>query len=174
MSDPFIAEIRAFGFNFAPYGWMLCDGQILPISQYTALFSLLGTTYGGNGTTNFGLPDLMGRIPMHWGNGAGLSPYFIGEPAGTTTETITAQQMPMHNHALQVADVGTRTGTPSGSTWLGDSNPATAYVGTGTPNTALSQNAIGLTGGSQPHDNMQPYQVLNFCISLSGVYPARS
>lgn len=177
MTDQFLGEIRAFGFNFAPYQWALCDGQILPISQYAALFSLLGTSYGGNGTTNFGLPNMMGRVPMQWGNGAGLSSYVVGESAGSATETININQMPSHNHVIQVATPasGTSESTPgpSPTTWLGLSNPADAYTTGGSPNIQLSQKAISPTGNTQPHQNMQPYLTVNFCIALSGVFPTR-
>ena len=173
MSDPFVAEIRAFGFNFAPINWMLCNGQTLPVSQYAALYSLIGTYYGGNGTTNFQLPNLQGRVPMHWGTGA-PSTWYLGEQDGTAAVQVLTTQMPMHQHSVQVAENGAGTGTPSSSVWLADSNPATAYTKTGTLNTTLAANAIGMTGGSQPHDNMQPFLTVNFCIAIAGVYPTRS
>ena len=173
MSDPFVAEIRAFGFNFAPINWMLCNGQTLPISQYAVVFSLIGTYYGGNGTTNFQLPNLQGRTPMHWGTGF-PSTWYLGEPDGTASVALLTTQMPMHQHAVQVAEGGAVTGTPGSSVWLGESNPATTYTNTGSPNSTLAANAIGMTGGSQPHDNMQPFLTVNFCIAMAGVYPSRS
>jgi microcystin-dependent protein len=173
MSDQYLGEIRAFGFNFAPVGWAQCNGQLLAISQFTALFSLLGTNYGGNGTSTFGLPNLQGNVPMHWGQGTGLSQYFIGQTAGSATETLITSQMPMHNHALQAA-TGTKTNAPSPTTWLGEADPAKIYIATGTPNVQLAQNAIGPAGSGQSHENRQPYETLNFCIAMSGVFPPRS
>jgi len=178
MSEPFVCEIRAFGFNFAPRGWALCDGQILPIAQFSAVFSLLGTTYGGNGTSTFGLPNLMGRAAMHWGNGPGLSSYSWGEVSGTETVTLLQSEMPQHNHMIQVAQAASQSGeatdTPGPTAWLGPS--AHNYVNTpGTPlNTQLSPKAISVAGGSQPHNNMQPYLTVNFCIAMEGVYPSRN
>jgi len=178
MSEPFIAEIRAFGFNFSPYGWAYCNGQLMPISQYTALFSLIGTTFGGDGVSTFGLPNLKGRAPMHWGNGAGLSSYVWGQPSGTDSVTLTQSQMPQHNHAIQVAEgaggAGENTGTPDPTTWLG--NSAHTYLDTpgAIPNTQMSPKAISATGGNQPHNNMQPYLTVNFCIALDGIYPSRN
>ena len=177
MSEPFIAEIRAFGFYFSPYGWAYCNGQLMPISQYTALFSLVGTTFGGDGVSTFALPNLQGRAPMHWGNGTGLSSYAWGQPSGTEIVTLTQSQMPQHNHAIQVAEApsgsGEATPTPTGSTWLGDSSHTYAPGGTA-PDTQLSPKAISTTGGSQPHNNMQPYLTVNFCIALDGIYPSRN
>jgi microcystin-dependent protein len=172
MSDQYLGEIRAFGFNFAPVGWAQCNGQLLPIQQYTALFSLLGTNFGGNGTSNFGLPNLQGNVPMHWGQGTGLSQYFIGQTAGSATETLISNQMPMHNHLIQVAQ-GTQTNAPSPTTWLGPAQPAKIYVASGTPNVQLAQSAIGPGGGGQAHENRQPYETLNFCIAMQGVFPPR-
>lgn len=178
MTDQYLGEIRAFGFNFAPMNWAQCNGQIAPISQYTALFSLLGTNFGGNGTNNFGLPDLQGRVPMHWGNGPGLSPYVLGETTGSPAVTLTLPQISVHTHNIQVAEAPRgstdATPTPSPSAWLGLSAPAKAYVATGNPNVQLNVNAIGVAGSSQPHENRQPYLTLNFCIALSGIYPPRS
>jgi microcystin-dependent protein len=175
MSQPFVAEIRAFGFNFSPRGWAYCNGQLLPISQFSAVFALIGTTFGGNGTSTFGLPNLMGRAAMHWGNGAGLGSYVWGEVSGTETVALRQSEMPQHNHAIQAAEGGGGggTGTPDSTTWLGPSRETYA-PGTTTPNTQLSPKAISGTGGNQPHNNMQPYQVVNFCISLSGVFPSRN
>ena len=173
MTDQYVGEIRTFGFNFAPVGWMQCNGQLLPISQYSALFSLLGTAFGGNGTSNFGLPNLQGNVPMHWGQGTGLSQYFIGQTAGQANVTLTTQTMASHNHALQAAD-GTSVNSPSTGAWLGKADPATMYTNTGTPNVTLAASAIGLNGGNQAHPNQQPFLVVNFCIALQGVFPPRS
>jgi len=172
MSDQYVAEIRAFGFNFPPVDWMLCNGQTLPISQYAALFSILGTTFGGNGTTTFQLPNLQGDVPMQWGTGA-QSTYFLGQQTGTPNVALLITQMPNHMHTVQVAEGGAVTGTPGNTVWLGESSPATAYAATGTPSITLAANAIGMTGGSQPHQNMQPYLTVNFCIAISGIFPTR-
>lgn len=175
MSDQYVGEIRTFGFNFAPVQWATCDGQLLAISSNTALFSLLGTFFGGNGTSNFGLPDMRGNVPLHWGQGTGLSPYVIGQQAGQESVTITSATMAIHNHMLQVA-AGTKTNAPTTSTWLGDAEPAKIYIGSGTPNVQLAQSAIGLgpANGGQGHENRQPFLVINFCIALTGIYPPRS
>lgn len=177
MTDQYLGEIRAFGFNFAPVGWAQCNGQLMSISQNTALFSLLGTNFGGNGVNTFGLPNLQGNAPMHWGNGAGLSPYSIGETAGSPTVTLSVAQIPAHTHNIQVAEAGREgglaTATPAPTAWLGLSTPAKAYVSSGTPNAQLASNAIGYAGNSQPHANMQPYETLSFCIALTGAFPPR-
>jgi microcystin-dependent protein len=175
MSDQYVGEIRAFGFNFAPYGWAWCNGQLLSIQQYTALFSLLGTYFGGNGTSNFQLPNLQGTVPMHWGNGSGLSPYVLGETVGSTTMTLSQGQMWAHSHAIQVAEAQSAiqsTAIPSSSAWLGLSDPAKSYVA-GNQNATMSANSIGFAGASQPHINQQPYLTLNYCIALTGAYPPR-
>lgn len=170
--DPFVAEIRIFPFNFAPKGWAFCNGQLLPISQNTALFSLLGTTYGGDGRSNFALPDLQGRASMHPGQGPGLSLHDLGEADGVETVTLLQSEMPAHSHAL------------SASVRPADSlNPATLAPGTGNniyvaaagaTRTPMSNQALAPVGGGLPHNNMQPYLTLNFCIALQGVFPPRS
>lgn len=174
MSDQYLGEIRSFGFNFAPIGWLQCNGQILSISQYSALFSLLGTFYGGNGTSNFALPNLQGNVPMMWGAGPGLSTYFIGETTGSTTVTLISNQLPLHNHFLQVEEGGSGvTNAPSTATWLGETAPGVSYITTGPPNVTLAQTAIGPNTGGQPHENMQPYLTINFCIATTGTFPPR-
>jgi microcystin-dependent protein len=175
MTDQYIGEIRSFGFNFAPINWATCDGQILSISQNAALFSLLGTSFGGNGTSNFGLPDLRGNVPMHWGNGVGLSPYVIGENAGFETVTITTQTMASHNHSVNVQEGGTQASVPNPSAWLGLAQPGQIYITSGSVGSQLAASAIGFgpPGGGQPHINQQPYLVINFCIALSGIFPSR-
>jgi microcystin-dependent protein len=178
MSDQYLGEIRAFGFNFAPYGWFLCNGQILPISGYTALFSLIGTYYGGNGTTNFALPNLQGSVPMHWGTSTSGSVYDLGEITGSTNVTLNSNQLPQHTHNIQVAHPagGTQqaTGTPTAATWLGESTAASAYATSGPTNTNLSQKAIGPnSSGNLPHENMQPFLTINFCIAYQGAFPPR-
>jgi len=169
MSDPFIGEIRNFGFNFAPRGWALCNGQLLPIQQNQALFSLLGTMYGGDGRVTFGLPDLRGRVSMGFGQGPGLSLRTQGEQSGAEAVTLAAGQMPSHSHSVAAASSATSK-NPS------DALPAFTSAGTSfgtTADLAMSPAMIGQSGGSQPHDNMQPYVVTNWCISLQGIFPQR-
>ncbi|MDH2386758.1 tail fiber protein [Bradyrhizobium sp. CER78] len=177
MADPFVAEIRIFPFNFAPKGWAFCAGQILPLSQNTALFSLLGTTYGGDGKSNFALPNMQGNAAVAPGQGPGLSLYDLGETTGTPNVTLLQSEIPSHNHLVNVgtqdvADIQ----VPSPSRILGKSANAFAYVPASPAPTLVQMNVamIGMTGGSLPHNNMQPYLTLNFCIALQGVYPPRS
>jgi microcystin-dependent protein len=180
MSDQFLAEIRLFACNFAPVGWATCSGQILPISQNTALFSLLGTNYGGNGTSTFGLPNLQGALPVAQGQGAGLSLYDLGETGGTPNVTVLTTEMPAHTHPLN-ADKGTATSnSPTGAIYMkghfssgGTSGPVQAYKAQA-PTTPMAANAIGLAGGGQPHNNLMPYLTLNYCIALQGIFPPRS
>ncbi len=173
MADPFVAEIRIFPFNFAPKGWAFCDGQILPLSQNTALFSLLGTTYGGDGKSNFALPNLQGNAPMHPGQGPGLSLHDLGETGGSETVTLLESEIPAHSHALRadVLDLGD-TNVVSQNASFALSSGGTLYQGTS--NTTLSGQSLTPAGGNQPHNNMQPYLTLSFCIALQGVYPPRS
>ncbi len=172
--DPFVAEIRIFPFNFAPKGWAWCDGQILPLSQNTALFSLLGTTYGGDGKSNFALPDLQGRAPMHPGQGPGLSLHDLGETGGSETVSLLESEIPAHSHALMsLGAPGNRT-NPIGNVLA---RPATglAYVPpAGAPIVSMAPEALAPAGGDQPHNNMQPYLTFYFCIALQGVYPPRT
>ena len=172
MADPFVAEIRIFPFNFAPRGWAWCDGQLLPLSQNTALFSLLGTTYGGNGKSNFALPDLQGRAPMHPGQGPGLSLHDLGETGGSDTVTLLESEMPAHSHALRMFqnDPADRF-TPSGNT-LCRSNNGQAWAPPN-PLSPMSASALAPAGGDQPHNNLQPYLTFYFCIALQGVFPPR-
>jgi microcystin-dependent protein len=174
MADPFVAEIRIFPFGFAPKGWASCDGQLLPLTQNTALFSLLGTTYGGNGKTNFGLPDLQGRAPMHPGQGSGLSLHDLGETGGTETVTLIQSEMPSHSHVLQAANL-----QDSGNLQVGGPNRlfaassnGFAYNVTQSP-VSMAPETIQPAGGDQPHNNMQPYLTFNYCIALQGVFPPR-
>lgn len=173
MSDPFLAEIRIFGFNFAPKGWALCNGALLSISQNTALFSLLGTMYGGNGSSNFGLPDLQGRVPMNYGNGVGLTPHIEGEVGGSNTVTLTAKQMPIHNHSVLTANDDADLQIPIAQAALAKSVNANFYSSALSTPGAMDQSTIGFVGGNGPHNNMQPFLVLNFCIALQGIFPAR-
>ncbi|WP_165185477.1 phage tail protein [Caulobacter soli] len=184
MSDQFLAEIRIFSFPFAPAGWAQCNGQIMPIQQNTALFSLLGTTYGGNGTSNFGLPNLMGNIPLHVGRnqpGPGLQIYDLGQTGGSTTVTILQTEMAMHSHSPMAT---TADGTvPTAA----NNQPARAYTGNiqdyteglfyspiTSPQLQMPPQTLGLTGGSQPHNNIMPSLFVNYCIALQGAFPARN
>jgi len=172
MSDPFVAEIRIYPFNFAPRGWAFCDGQLLPISQNTALFSLLGTTYGGNGKSTFGLPNFMGSAPMQQGQGPGLSLRDLGEVGGSDFVTLLRTEMPLHTHALQGSSSPADSPSPAGAA---DSRVtgATPYQPPGGPQVTMAGQAVGIAGGSLPHNNLQPYLTLNFCIALQGIFPAR-
>ncbi|MBC8001051.1 MAG: phage tail protein [Opitutaceae bacterium] len=173
MADPFVAEIRIFPFNFAPKGWAFCDGQILPISQNTALFSLLGTTYGGNGQSTFALPNLQGSAPMHPGQGPGLSLHDLGEKSGSETVTLLVSEIPAHSHTMMASLQPGEDPTPGPTEALGRSVGASLYQTTTTPVVPMSANAVGPAGGAQPHNNMMPYLTLNFCIALQGVFPPR-
>ena len=171
MADPFVAEIRIFPFNFAPSGWAWCDGQLLPLSQNTALFSLLGTMYGGNGKTNFALPDIQGRAVMHPGQGPGLSLHDLGETGGSETVTLLESEIPAHAHATNASQGDGIERTAAGQL------PATGiaisqYQAPG-PLTSLSPSAVAPAGGDQPHNNLQPYLTFNFNIALQGVFPPR-
>ncbi|HVF61350.1 MAG TPA: tail fiber protein [Thermoanaerobaculia bacterium] len=171
MADPFVAEIRIFPFNFAPKGWAWCDGQLMPLSQNTALFSLLGTTYGGNGKSNFALPDLQGRAPMHPGQGPGLSLHDLGEIGGSETVTLLESEIPSHSHSLVASQADGVERIPTDqllATGIGIS----AYQTPG-PLTQLSPNGLTPAGGDQPHNNLQPYLTFYFCIALQGVFPPR-
>ena len=172
MSDQFVAEIRIFGFNFAPTGWALCNGQILPISQNTALFSLLGTTYGGNGQSTFALPDMQGNAPMHPGQGPGLSLHDLGEQSGTEFVTLLDSEMPAHSHTLGTTNQTGEDRTPTGET-LSKAVGGNIY-GPTTNIVQFNPAALPLSGGSSPHNNMMPYLTLNFCIALQGIFPPRT
>lgn len=175
MSAPFLGEIRMFGGNFAPRGWAFCDGQLISIAQNTALFSLLGTTYGGNGQTTFALPDLRGRVPLHPGQGPGLAPRTLGESSGTETVTLLATQMPAHTHGLNAFNGPGTAGSPTGAVIAAPVSGATLDKAfSASSNTAMSPASIGTAGGSQPHDNMPPYRCVNFIIALEGIYPSRN
>lgn len=178
MSDPFVSEIQIFGFNFAPRGWAFCQGQVLSISQNTALFSLLGTNYGGNGQTTFALPNLATRAAAGQGQGQGLSPRDLGEQFGTASVTLLTTEMPSHNHAISIysqPDPAKRIGTPVNGAGLSFLESPTAKPFTTTAaNAQLAPNMIGTAGSSVPHENRQPYLGMNFCIALQGVFPARN
>jgi microcystin-dependent protein len=171
MADPFVAEIRIFPFNFAPKGWAWCNGQLLPLSQNTALFSLLGTTYGGDGKSTFALPDMQGNAPIHAGQGPGLSLYDLGQMGGSETVTLLQSEMPAHSHTLRGDEDDGSFKTPS-NMFLGSGNQMYISVSP-TVNTSLAPEALAPAGGDQPHNNLMPYLTLNFNIALQGVFPPR-
>jgi microcystin-dependent protein len=171
--NPFVGEIDLVAFNFAPQGWAICQGQIVPINQNTALFSLLGTTYGGNGTTNFALPDLRGRRIISAGQGPGLNNYNLGDTGGEETVTLTVAQMPSHTHQVNAnTAVGTALG-PGGNVWASQTSTS-LYSNSPTATANLAPQAIGVSGGSQSHENMPPYLVLNYIIAMEGIFPSRN
>lgn len=175
MSDPFVAEIRIFPFIFAPDGWAFCDGQIQPISQNTALFSLLGTTYGGDGNSTFALPNLQGNVPMHPGQGPGLSLHYLGETGGLETVSLLESEIPSHRHELVASNVYGEDDSPNPTEALGRSVDASLYQSVTNSNIVqLADETISPTGGDQPHNNLQPYLTLNFCIALTGIFPPRT
>jgi microcystin-dependent protein len=181
MAQAYLGEIRMVGFNFAPSGWFLCNGQTLAIQQYTALFALIGTYYGGNGTSTFQLPNLQGRVPIHWGTGPGLSTYVIGEQAGTENVTLLYNNLPLHSHLVNVSTAAGAQSSPLGAT-LAQSNTGTGHTPnlnvpnfvTTAPNATLAATTIGNTGGNIPHNNLQPFLVVNFIIAYTGIFPSRN
>jgi microcystin-dependent protein len=180
MSEPFLAQIAILPTNFAPLGWALCNGQLMAISQNTALFSLLGTTYGGNGTSNFALPNLQGSVAIGAGQGIGLEQYDLGESGGTSNVTLFESEMPIHTHfANATTDHGNTTVAAGNVPATGAAGPPNRQISgkiysTNAPNTQLNSSALSAAGGTQPHNNMQPYLALNYCIALQGIFPARS
>jgi microcystin-dependent protein len=175
MANPFVAEIRIFPFNFPPKGWAFCDGQILPLSQNTALFSLLGTTYGGDGKSNFALPNMQGNAPMHPGQGPGLSLHDLGETGGSDTVTLLESEIPSHSHGLLGSTQSANGNNPGPTVMLAKSNGGFAYSTNSTQNLVnMADVTIAPAGGDQPHNNLMPYLTLNFCIALQGVYPPRT
>jgi microcystin-dependent protein len=170
VADPFVAEIRIFPFNFAPRGWAFCDGQLLPISQNTALFSLLGTTYGGNGTSNFALPNLQGSAPIHPGQGPGLSLYDLGQTGGSDFVTLLESEIPAHTHGLRGSSLLGDTPVPTNNSLARFPN---AYQTSTAGLTPMAFQALPPAGGSLPHNNLMPYLTLNFCIAMQGVFPPR-
>lgn len=180
MSDPYLAEIRIFGFNFAPFGWATCNGQILPISQNTALFSLIGTYYGGNGTSNFALPDLGGRVPIDQGQGLGLSQYVVGESGGTPNVTLLTTEVPPHSHNANADSALADSPSVTNNLYKKGEHPGSpaevisSYNPQYPPMVALNPQTVSMVGSGGPHNNMMPYMALNFCIALRGVFPPRS
>jgi microcystin-dependent protein len=177
MADQFVAEIRIFAGNFAPVGWAFCDGQILPISQNTALFSLLGTTYGGDGRTNFALPNLQGAAPLQAGQGPGLSLRNLGETGGEESVTLLESQMPAHTHVVQCYNGPGDLNTPANNAWGAahtGKTPINCYAAAATNSVPMSPFGVSVTGGNLPHNNMPPYLALNFIIALQGIFPARA
>jgi microcystin-dependent protein len=172
MSEPFVGEIRMFGFGFAPQGWAPCNGQLMPIAENPALFDLLGTTYGGDGQATFALPDLRSRVPAGQGQGPGLSAYAEGQAGGAETVTLAAAQMPGHTHPVKASSNAADSDRPEGRALA----RSAGHIYTAQPDTSTVMNAdmLGDTGGSQPHDNIQPYLAVNFCIALVGIFPSRS
>jgi microcystin-dependent protein len=174
MADPFVGEIRMVGFNFTPAGWAQCNGQLMPIAQNTALFSLLGTMYGGNGTSTFALPNLQGSAPMHRGQGAGLTQRSIGEKGGAASITLTEAEMPAHTHGARSNAGGPTTSDPTNAIWTSVSRTASPPYAPANNLVAMSSSALQSSGGSQPHNNMQPFLVVNFIIALQGTFPPRN
>ena len=165
MASPFLSEIRIFSFGFPPKGWAMCDGQLLPINQNQALFSLLGTTYGGDGRVNFALPDLQGRVPLHDGNG-----FTLGERGGEQAHTLIIPELPTHTHVVLGTSSNANAASPAGNLWATQTGGAYSQ----TPNTSLNPVSITNTGGGQAHLNMSPFLVLNFCIALQGIFPSQT
>lgn len=174
--EPFIGQIQPMSFNFAPKGWAECDGQLLPINQYTALFSLLGTTYGGNGQVTFGLPDLRSRVPVHFGTSQTGERFTLGEMAGLETVTLIITELPLHNHSFLGSSADATVAMPADGVALAKGAPAGAndYYGPLSPPQTLNPAAITSTGSTEAHDNMQPYLTLNWCIATAGIFPSRN
>lgn len=175
MADPFVGEIRMFSFDFAPTGWAFCQGQLLPLSQNTALFSLLGTTYGGDGKSTFALPNLQGNMPMHPGQGQGLSQHYLGEMAGQDAVTLLTNEIPPHTHNLHpaiAADASVNMAAPSSTVSIGVA-PTRAFTSQAGNSVQMAPTQLGMAGGNLPHNNMPPYLALNFCIALQGIFPPR-
>jgi microcystin-dependent protein len=175
MSDPFVGQIIQVGFNFAPRNYATCDGQLLAISQNTALFSLLGTTFGGNGTTTFALPDLRGRVPIHQGSGSGLTSRTMGEMSGEEAHTLTSAEMPAHSHSLNsVSTAGSSRVSPNNFLGGESQNKTSFYSTAASPSGSMNPQSIGVSGGNQAHNNMEPYLVVNYSIALEGIFPSRN
>jgi len=175
MSENFVGEIKMVAFNFAQVNWAFCDGTILPIQQNEALFSLLGTTYGGNGTTTFGLPDLRGRMPIHQGQGPGQPNYTLGDKSGTEMVTLTSATIPAHSHAVRASTSSTgAVPSPAGNVWSANANSSALPFGTPPATDTMNAATVQLAGGSAPHENMAPFLTLNFVIAIYGIFPSRN
>jgi microcystin-dependent protein len=179
MADPFIGEIRMFGFNYAPRNWMQCNGAVIAISQNTALFAILGTQFGGDGRTNFGIPNLQGRAAIGAGTGPGLTPQSVGQTGGTPTVMLTTSELPAHNHVLNAGQLNPpnanqNVAIPTSAARLGRSSPNNTYTAPTTPNTQMIASSISSTGGGAGHENMQPYLAMNYCIAVAGIFPSRN
>jgi microcystin-dependent protein len=178
MSQPYTAQIIVFPYSYAPRDWAFCEGQVIPISQNQALYSLIGTTYGGNGTTTFALPNLSERVALHEGQGPGLSNYALGQASGVPNVALTSGQLPAHNHQAslgQLADLTKLVAAPAAGNWVGpQSLGGKMFSDTTTPQDPLAGNALMMSGGSQPHDNLQPFLCLHYCIALYGIFPSRN
>lgn len=172
MSEPFLGEIRSFGFDFPPQGWAVCAGQLMAIAQNTALFAVLGTTFGGDGRTTFALPDLRGRAPLHAGSGPGLTPRALGGTGGEETVALNAGQIATHTHSANCNSSKGEKYTPAGNYWAMDGGAAKEYSPTG--NAQMASDALLPAGSNVPHNNLQPYLAINFCIALNGIFPSRS
>jgi microcystin-dependent protein len=173
MANPFVGEIRCFGFNFAPQGWAFCNGQVQPISQNEALFNLIGTTYGGDGQTTFALPNLQSRVPIHQGSLAGNN-YILGQVSGVETVTVNTLELPAHTHAITATSNAATLKRPVTNTFYAASSSGNNFYESGTTLTALASNTVSSAGGGQAHSNIQPYLTLNWCISLFGIFPSRN
>jgi microcystin-dependent protein len=174
MAEAYVSEIRIFSFNFAPRGWSFCNGQTLPINQNQVLFALIGTTYGGNGVTTFQLPNLQGNVPISMGNSPAGGSYTEGEVGGQANVTLTYNEMPMHTHTMQASAVAATQNSPTSNSPAQPVSAVGNIYGPVSGAATMAQQAVGVTGGSQPHNNMQPYLVLNFCIALQGIFPTRN
>jgi hypothetical protein len=174
MATPFIGQITIFAGNFAPRNWAFCNGQLLAIAQNTALFSILGTTYGGNGTTTFALPDLRGRVPIHFGQGSGLSNYVLGQFGGAENTTLLATQIPAHTHGVNAVASGGNQASPAGGLPAIESTGTSLDYSSAATNATMNAGMIGTAGGNQPHTNIQPYLTLNYIIALAGIFPSRN
>jgi microcystin-dependent protein len=174
MNEPFIGSIMMFGFNFAPLDWASCDGQQMSISEYSVLFALLGTTFGGDGIQTFNLPDMRGRVPAHQGQAPGFPNFSMGQRGGEEAVTLNASQMPIHSHGINASSASGDTGDPKGAIFANSGATDREYLASGVANVNMSHQIMTMSGGSQPHDNMQPFLVVNYCIALSGIFPSRN
>jgi microcystin-dependent protein len=170
-TTPYVGQISMFGGNFAPRNWALCNGQLMAISQNQALFAILGTTYGGDGVTTFGLPNMQGRVPLHWGTGQGLTPRVLGEMSGSESVTLIGNQMPIHNHLVNAGNEDADVKNPNGAYLAA---PTAAIYTAAAPNVQMNPQMVGNAGGNQPHNNMQPYLAVTFIIALFGIFPSRN